>query len=297
MPRIAIVTPSFQQGRFIKRTIESVLTQNVNGVEYFVADGGSSDETTGILQQYDRQIRWVSEKDRGQAHAVNKAIAATTAPVIGWLNSDDLYCPNALSTVLSYFDAHPEADVVYGEADHIGENDELLEPYPTEDWNTPRLLETCFLCQPAVFFRRSVVERWGMLDERLQYCMDYEYWIRLGRAGAAFARINQKLACSRMYASNKTLGATVRVHAETNDMFRRSLGAVPARWILNYAHAVVRQNGTAPEESLSFVVHLCIESWKASLRWNRSLPREIIETTFGWVRFRALEKWRNGKQR
>ena len=280
---IAIVTPSYKQGRFLRRTVESVLSQNVEGLEYFIADGGSEDESVEILRGYGERLKWVSERDRGQAHAVNKGIAATGAPLIGWLNSDDVYYAGAVRRVLEEFEAHPEFDVIYGRAMHIDEYGAVLEPYPTEPWNLARLMETCFLCQPAVFFRRSVVERWGALDEELHFCMDYEYWIRLGRSGARFGFVDHVLAGSRMYPQNKTLGSRLQAHAEVNGMLRSSLGRVPERWICNYAHAAAEGRGIRREAGLRFVWPLSVEAWRASIRWNGRLSAGILLTTAKWL--------------
>ena len=281
--RIAIVTPSYNQGRFLRRTIESVVSQDVDGLEYMVVDGGSDDESVEILRGYGERLSWVSEKDRGQAHAVNKGITATRAPVIGWLNSDDVYCASALKRVLEEFAERPEIDVLYGKAMHIDENDGVLAPYPTEPWNIARLMETCFICQPAVFFRRRVVEQWGALDETLHYAMDYEYWIRLGRGGAQFLYLDEVLAGSRMYPQNKTLGSRLEVHAEINDMLRNSLGRVPDGWLCNYAHAVVDERGIGRAEGLQFVWPLSVETWKASIRWNGRLSGGVLMTTAKWL--------------
>jgi glycosyltransferase involved in cell wall biosynthesis len=184
LPKISVVTPSFNQGRFIERTIRSVLDQGYPALEYWVFDGGSTDETVAILQRYTDELRWMSEKDRGQSDAVNKGLRASSGEIIGWLNSDDVYYPETLAAVAARFRAEPEIDLVYGAANHIDEADKVIEAYPTEPWSTPRLSETYFLCQPAVFLRRSALERWGYLDDTPRYCMDYEYWLRLARAPA-----------------------------------------------------------------------------------------------------------------
>jgi glycosyltransferase involved in cell wall biosynthesis len=286
-PRICVVTPSFQHGRFIERTIRSVITQRVPDLEYFVADGGSTDETLAILRYYSSQLRYISEKDRGQTHALNKGITATTAPIIGWLNSDDVYFPGALRIVLDFFSTHPDIDVLYGRAVHIDEFDHFIENYPTDRWNFERLKETCFICQPAAFFRRRVIDRYGLPDESLQYCMDYEYWLRLGRMGARFEFFDYVLAGSRFYAQNKTLAQRVRVHAEINDVMRRTFGQVPERWIYNYAHAVADERGLA-RGTRDYILSLVGETWKAAARWGHPRSRSLLRTTRSWL----LQAWR-----
>jgi glycosyltransferase involved in cell wall biosynthesis len=284
-PTISIVTPSFNRGRFIERTIRSVLAQGIPDLEYFVADGGSTDGTVAILNQYGDRLSFVSEHDGGQADAVNKGITATAGEIIGWLNSDDIYYPGALSAVLEYFTAHPDVDVVYGDARHIDEDDRILEPYYTEDWNYDRLKEVCFLCQPAVFFRRRLVAIAGLLDRHLSYCMDYEYWLRLG-ALTPFARLPNVVAGSRMYQANKTLGARVSVHREINDMLLRTIGDVPDQWIYSYAHVVVEERGLVRKtalQNLIFVWALIGVTVVSFFRWKRYLPLRVAKTMATWA--------------
>lgn len=283
-PFFTIVTPSYNQGRFIRRTIESVLSQDFKSLEYLIFDGGSKDETISILETFGNSIQWVSEPDRGQTHAVNKGLMAARGQVIGWLNSDDIYYPGALQEVHDVFVKHPEIDILYGMADHIDENDTIIEPYYNEDWDYDRLKEICYICQPAVFFRKSIVHKFGLLDESLRYSMDYEYWLRIGKE-YPFYYLKQKLAGSRLYADTKTLGSAVSVHEEILRMFKEKFGHIPDKWIFAHAHAVARSLGLKrgnPKEELKFVTKLISVSILDSLRLQRYIPLSSIRAISGW---------------
>lgn len=282
--KVSIVTPSYNQGQFIERTLQSVANQGGAEIEHVVFDGGSNDQTVDILKRFEPAVRWVSKKDKGQTDAVNQGIRATDGEIIGWLNSDDVYYPGAIEKVVAYFEAHPEVDVVYGMADHIDLEDRAFESYPSAPWDFELLQQTCFICQPALFFRRRVVERYGLLDETLNYCMDYAYWLRLGKAGVRFAYVEEKLAGSRLYSDNKTLGARVKVHREINDMFKELFGRVPDRWLFNYAHAVVEPRIDRGLRPRRFALEVGMQSLLAALSWNRSVSKPMRQAVYAWLK-------------
>lgn len=281
--RVSVVTPSFNQGRFIQRTIQSVLSQDMPGLEYIVVDGGSTDGTLEILRAYQDRLTWLSEKDEGQADAVNKGIRLASGDVIGWLNSDDIYYPGALAAVVEFLEAHPEFGVVYGEAYHIDENDNVIAPYPTRDWDFHLLTQTCYICQPATFFRRCLWVQWGGLDASLHYAMDYEYWLRLAQRGVRFGRLRRVVAGSRLHSGAKTLAHRVAVHSEINRMLRARLGRVPDRWLFNYAHAWLDARGLDRRSRWYPLLVSGLSVW-AAVRWNKRISRDMWLTVDRWAR-------------
>lgn len=232
----SVIIPSFNQGRFIGRTIESVLAQD-HVHEVLVLDGGSTDETLDVLTGFGTRIQWWSGKDGGQADAVNRGLDRSEGEYIAWINSDDCYAPGALAHVAAIFGARDAVGVVYGDGDHIDEDDRFIEPYPTADFAVSALLDGCFICQPAAFFRRSVAVRHGGLRPSLRYCLDYEFWLRLAAEGVTFERTTMLLAHSRMYAANKTMGERLHAYFETADMMLRSIGYTDGQWVENFANA------------------------------------------------------------
>jgi glycosyltransferase involved in cell wall biosynthesis len=269
--KVSIITPSLNQGDFVERSIQSVLAQEWSPLEHIVVDGGSTDGTLDILKKYGGQLQWVSEPDKGQSDAVNKGIRMASGDVIGWLNSDDIYYPGAVKLAAEFLAAHPELDAAYGMADYIAADDNIIDTYPTEPWYFPRLKDVCFICQPALFLRRSVFERHGYLDTNLHYCMDYEYFLRLGRAGAHFGYLESKLAGARMYVGNKTISGRVEAHVEIINMFRRRFRRVPDSWLFSYAHMSANKRANMVEHPTRFLFEKGVRSIGASLRWNWSI--------------------------
>lgn len=268
---VSVITPSWNQGEYLARTLASVASQSPPVLEHFIADAGSTDGTLALLRAAPPPVRWISEPDRGQAHAVNKAIAATRGDIIGWLNSDDIYYPDAIARAVRSFESDPGVDVVYGQADHIDAHDVRIGDYPTEPFDAARLREFCFICQPAAFIRRRCFDTYGPLDERLHYCMDYEYWLRLARGGARFTYLRERLAGSRLHEGAKTLRARVPVHREINDMLLRTLGRVPDRWLLGYGGVLAAQRVDPRARPRLHALAGGLIALGASIRWNHRI--------------------------
>ena len=267
---VSVVTPSFQQGRFIEATLESVRRQAGRAeIEHLVMDGGSTDETLSILERWKERISFRSAPDRGQTAAINAGLARARGEILAYLNSDDVYYDRAVDAAIDAFESDPSLDVVYGEADYIDADGGVLRRYPTEPWSVDRLKLICFLCQPAVFFRRRVFERFGPFDEALRYCMDYEYWLRLALNGATFRHLPLRMAGSRLHPAAKTVRSPREAHAEVNDMLARHLGKVPDNWLANYGYAVLDDSGRARGTNRGYLLRVALLAVGAAFRWNR----------------------------
>ena len=186
--KISVITPSLNQGKFIERTILSVLGQEGDfELEYIVVDGGSTDDTLDIIKRYQGGLRWVSEKDQGQSDAINKGIAMASGELLAWLNSDDTYEPDALSEIAETY-MESKFDWCFGNCRNIDENDHEIRKFITRykifdsrRYSFRRLLSRNFVSQPTVFFTKKLYQKIGPLDLNCHYAMDYDYWLRIGK--------------------------------------------------------------------------------------------------------------------
>jgi GT2 family glycosyltransferase len=279
----SVVTPSFNQGEFIRATIESVLGQQYPGLQYVVIDGGSRDETVSILREFGDRLKFVSEPDDGTGDAINKGLALCSGEIIGWLNSDDIYYPGALERVSLLFDRHPEVEVIYGRAHHIDESGRVTEEYATREWSFDELINHCIISQPAAFFRRRAIEQYGPLDTEHKYCLDYEFWIRLAKRGAGFLFVPEFFAATRLHDRAKTVISRLQCHSDINDIMVKHLGHVPARWISNYAHVKAEKLVFRTDRQLRFIPVLVAHCLLADLRWNKRISRSTLRMISGWI--------------
>jgi len=225
LPRISIVTPSFNQGSYIEQTIRSVLNQGYPHLEYIVIDGGSTDNTVEILNKYKKQLAyWVSEPDQGQSHAINKGLAVATGEVFNWLNSDDLLAEGSLARIGNYFAAHPEADVLCGLCrifdDKTGATVRMDRMGIRQ--NAEETLLHHGMNQPSTFIRLRTVRELGGINDHFRYVMDLELWMRYLLANDLHGvRITDDLLSHfRLHGASKSVGSSTPMYAEELHLYQ-----------------------------------------------------------------------------
>ena len=192
-----------------------------------------------ILESYGDRITYVSRRDHGQSDAINQGLRKARGDILAYLNSDDVYFPGALRRVTRHFQKNPASLCAYGQAWHLQEDGAIMARYYSDPWSYPHLLDVCFLCQPAVFWRREVVERFGFFDSSLHWAMDYDYWLRVGRSIPFDYLDDAYLAGSRLHGGTKTLSQRIKVHEEILQVVLRHSPRPPLRWLLNLSHMIL----------------------------------------------------------
>lgn len=223
-PLVSIVTPSLNQSQFIKETIDSVLSQDYPNIEYWVIDGGSTDETLDILRSYESRIKWLSEPDSGQSQAINHGWRLTKGEIITWLNADDILAPGIVLQAAEILRAHPEIGGTYGNCTYISQTGEVIKPYPVQPYNFDRLVTETenFIPQPGTFLRRDIVRRAGNLDETIHFVMDHDLWLRMGFY-APMKYLPLQAGYARIHDSAKTIQAISRFADEFIRMYQKIL--------------------------------------------------------------------------
>ncbi len=246
LPTISVITPSFNQAVFLEACLQSVQGQAYPNVEHIVVDGGSTDGTLDILKKYDSRIRWFSEPDHGQAHAINKGLALASGEVLAYLNSDDAYLPGALKAVGAYFAGHPEAMWLSGYCRNVDAGGRRVRPLIRlykNFWLRLRsyraLLVLNYIAQPATFWRRCALGADPRLDEGLHYTMDYDLWLRIGRRHRLHV-LPRDLALFRLHGGSKSGSTAHRQFDEELQVACRYAGG-----LLAWAHRLHRDLAVA----------------------------------------------------
>ncbi len=206
-PLVSVLTPSFNQARWLADNLRSVARQTYPRIEHIVMDGGSTDGTVALLERAEPRVTWRSEPDRGQSHALNKALAMSNGEIIGWINSDDaFYSVDAVAAAVRCFERCPDAAVVYGHAALVNAEGRILQMLWAPPFRYSLLRLHNFIVQPAAFIRRSALGE-TLVDETFHYAMDFELWMRLG-SEHRIAKLNHVVAVDRNYPERKSVTRT-----------------------------------------------------------------------------------------
>jgi glycosyltransferase involved in cell wall biosynthesis len=234
-PLVSIVTPSFNQARYIEATIESVLAQDYQRVEYIIIDGGSTDATVEIIKRYQGRIAsWISEPDQGQTDAINKGFARAKGDILAWINSDDTYEPGAVAAAVKNLQSHPNVGMVYGDCNFINESGRVIGRFNAAQTDQ-RLLRRGYvhIPQQASFFRADLWREVGPLDPSFYFAMDYDLWTRIA-AKTEIKYIPQTWANFRLHTSGKTIIADDRCWPEMIRVHYRDGGSFFSTIVAKY---------------------------------------------------------------
>lgn len=242
-PKISVITPSLNQGRYIGRTLRSVLEQNYPNLEYIVVDGGSTDGTVEILKKYEGSLTWISEKDSGQSEAINKGMRMATGDILAYLNSDDMLEPGVLTAVAERFMSNPSIMWLTGSCRIIDQDDREVRSIITayknlllDHYRYTLLLIANPISQPATFWKKEVLDEIGFFDPGESLVMDYDYWLRIGKRYQP-AIMDENLAAFRLHPQSKTsLGRFLMIRRECA-VARKYSRSVFIN-VLHYLHAV-----------------------------------------------------------
>lgn len=254
LPKISVITPSFNQGAFLEQTILSVLNQGYESLEYIIIDGGSTDESVDIIRRYAHRLSYcVSEKDRGQSHALNKGLARVTGDIVAYINSDDLYLPGAFAAAVAHFQKNPNCEWLCGDTIFFGDAEAQTAFVRAE---IPKSAAHCLSWsykapQPGMFWKRRLLN--AGFQEQWRYCFDHELYVRLLLSGHACAHLPVPVAAYRLHAASKTVAEGDlfdREFDEIAEIYEPQLKGAGRRWCA--ATRFLRRSFEASREGNNF---------------------------------------------
>jgi len=226
-PLVSIVTPVFNGKLFLEQTIQSIIAQTYENIEYIIIDGGSTDGTLEVIKKYEDKIDfWLSEHDSGMYEAINKGLKIASGDILAYLNSDDLYYPDSIKIATEYFSKHPDTELIYGNLDYIGPRNDFLYTYrsPKFRWSNFVSMDTSSIPQPASFWRSTIHKKIGYFDVVLKMCADFDFYGKAGKC-CRIDRIKIALARYRIHGAQLTVLQGHRNKEEVGIIHKRYLGS------------------------------------------------------------------------
>ncbi len=278
-PMVSIITPSYNQGRFIRETIESVLTQDYENIEYLIIDGGSTDQTLDMIREYENRLTYLSEKDRGQSDAINKGFRMAKGSIVAWLNSDDVYEPGCVSKAVEAFESNDRLGLLYGDGWIIDEKSRKRKVFEyTQEFDYWKLVNFWdYIMQPAAFFKKDALQKVGYLDEKLHYCMDWDLWIKLASVSEV-RYLPELLACSREYGDTKTSTGGEQRLLEIEGLLKKYSGKDKPIGIASY-----RASTFYMKHSRDLLPVRKFAGWYLAYRHRRLNARMPVRYADGWI--------------
>lgn len=264
LPKITIITPSFNQGQFIEETINSILSQNYPNLEYIIIDGKSTDNTVEIIKKYEKYITyWESTKDKGQSEAINKGMRKATGDILTWICSDDLLVENALQNAATYFLKNPTISLIHGKTKLFGEGyeDKITEGFHS-DLSVDYFTHMAFP-QPSSFFKREVFEnqsyslenkinnKKNLVDESLHYCMDYDLLLRTV-LNYDILKVDELFSAYRLHPASKTVSDWSKFEVEKDRVFLRLLNTLKIKKEAKKGIEFLKEVGIESDESIIY---------------------------------------------